>query len=67
MRRIARAVTHSKAPILDKAFIEKLRHELTKLRDELLLTTQASETEEAKIRSPSLDQAMPAAVHTVSE
>lgn len=45
------------APKLDQAFIEQQRRRLTKLRDELLRTTQAAETEQTQIRTQSLDEA----------
>jgi DnaK suppressor protein len=45
------------APTLDKAFIERQRHRLAKLRDELLRATRDAETEEAQIRSQSLGEA----------
>ncbi len=45
------------APKLDQAFIDQQRRRLTKLRDELLRTTQAAETELAQIRTQSLDEA----------
>jgi DnaK suppressor protein len=45
------------APKLDQAFLEQQRRRLTKLRDELLRTTQAAETEQAQIRTQSLDEA----------
>jgi DnaK suppressor protein len=44
-------------PKLDQAFIEQQRHRLTRLRDELLRTTQTGETEEAQIRTQSLGEA----------
>jgi DnaK suppressor protein len=47
-------------PKLDKAFIEQQRHRLAKLRDELLRTTRAGETEEAQIRSQSIGEAQEA-------
>jgi DnaK suppressor protein len=46
-----------KIPPLDNAFIHKQRDTLTKLRDELLRTTQAGETEETEIHSQSLGEA----------
>jgi DnaK suppressor protein len=42
---------------LDKGFIQKQRHQLTKLREELLRTTQAEEIEETEIRSQSVGEA----------
>jgi DnaK suppressor protein len=48
---------NSPTPKLDRAFIEKQRHRLTKLRDQLLDATQAGETEEAQIRSQSQGEA----------
>jgi DnaK suppressor protein len=48
---------NSKAPILDKDFIQKQRHRLTKMREELLRATKVKETEEAEIRSQSLGEA----------
>jgi DnaK suppressor protein len=44
-------------PTLDNAFIQKQRHQLTKLRDELLRTTRAGETEETELHSQSLGEA----------
>jgi DnaK suppressor protein len=44
-------------PILDSAFIEKQRQQLTRLREQLLRATQAGEKEEAGIRSQSLGEA----------
>jgi DnaK suppressor protein len=46
-----------KMPTLDNAFIQKQRHKLTKLREQLLRTTQAGETEETEIHSQSLGEA----------
>ena len=51
------AIVNSKTPRLDKAFIQRQRHQLTKLREELLRTTQAEETEETEIRSQSVGEA----------
>jgi DnaK suppressor protein len=48
---------NSRVPTLDNAFIQKQRHRLTKLRAELLRTTQAGETEETQIHSQSLGEA----------
>jgi DnaK suppressor protein len=46
-----------KAPILDSAFIDRQRQQLTRLREQLLRATQAGEAEEAGIRSQSLGEA----------
>jgi DnaK suppressor protein len=46
-----------KMPTLDNAFIHKQRDTLTKLREELLRTTQAGATEETEIHSQSLGEA----------
>jgi DnaK suppressor protein len=46
-----------KSPILDSAFVEKQRQQLTRLREQLLRATQAGEKEEADIRSQSLGEA----------
>ena len=46
-----------KMPPLDNAFIQKQRDTLTKLREELLRTTRAGETEETEIHSQSLGEA----------
>ena len=46
-----------KTPNLDRAFIEKQRQQLTRLREQLLRATQAGEKEEADIRSQSLGEA----------
>src|SRR5580698_7174078 len=51
------AIMNTPAPKLDQAFLEQQRRRLTKLRDELLRTTQAAETEQAQIRTQSLDEA----------
>jgi DnaK suppressor protein len=51
------AIMNRPTPKLDQAFIEQQRHRLTKLRDELLHTTQTAQTEEAEIRSQSLGEA----------
>jgi DnaK suppressor protein len=48
---------NKKMPTLDNAFIQKQRHQLTKLRDELLRTTRAEETEETELHSQSLGEA----------
>jgi DnaK suppressor protein len=48
---------NSKSPTLDKAFIQKQRQQLTKLRQQLLTTTQAEEAEEAGIHSQSIGEA----------
>jgi DnaK suppressor protein len=48
---------NSKAPRFDKDFIARKRQQLTKLRDELLNSTQAAETEEESINSESAGQA----------
>lgn len=47
----------SKTPILDKEFIDKQRHALTRLREQLLRTTRAGEKEESEIHTQSLGQA----------
>jgi DnaK suppressor protein len=44
-------------PILDKAFIEQQRRKLIRLREALLLATQAGQKEEAGIRSQALGEA----------
>jgi len=49
---------NSKAERLDKAFIEKQRQRLTKLRDELAGATQGKEAEEKDINSESSGQAV---------
>jgi DnaK suppressor protein len=46
-----------RTPTLDNAFIQKQRHQLTKLREQLLRTTQAGESEETEIHSQSLGEA----------
>ena len=48
---------NSKAPRFDKDFIARKRKQLTKLRDELLNSTQAAETEEESVNSESAGQA----------
>jgi DnaK suppressor protein len=48
---------NSKAPRFDKDFIARKREQLTKLRDELVNSTQAAETEEGSINSESAGQA----------
>jgi DnaK suppressor protein len=48
---------NSKAPRFDKDFIARKRQQLTKLRAELLISTQAAETEEESINSESAGQA----------
>jgi DnaK suppressor protein len=42
---------------LDNAFIQKQRHLLTHLREQLLRTTKAGETEETELHSQSLGEA----------
>ena len=42
---------------LDNAFIQKQRHLLTRLREQLLRTTRAGETEETELHSQSLGEA----------
>ena len=49
---------NSKAERLDKAFIERQRQRLTKLRDELADATQGKENEEKDISSQSSEQAV---------
>lgn len=49
---------NSKAERLDKAFIEKQRQRLTKLRDELAGATEAKEAEEKDVNSESSGQAV---------
>jgi DnaK suppressor protein len=44
-------------PTLDNAFIQKQRHQLTKLREELLRSARAGQTEETEIHSQSLGEA----------
>jgi DnaK suppressor protein len=51
------ATLNTSAPKLDKAFIERQRHRLTALRDQLLQATRAAEAEQAEIRSQSLGEA----------
>jgi DnaK suppressor protein len=46
-----------KTPILDSAFIDRQRQQLTRLREQLLRATQGGEAEEAGIRSQSLGEA----------
>lgn len=48
---------NSKKPILDHAFIQKQRRQLTKLREELLRTMQAAENEETEIHLQSAGEA----------
>jgi DnaK suppressor protein len=48
---------NSKADRLDKAFIERQRQRLTKLRDELVEATQGEEAEEKDVNSQSSGQA----------
>ena len=48
---------NSKAERLDKAFIERQRQRLTKLRDELVEATQGEEAEEKDVNSQSSGQA----------
>ena len=48
---------NSKAEKLDKAFIERQRQRLTKLRDELVEATQGEEAEEMEVNSQSRGQA----------
>jgi DnaK suppressor protein len=48
---------NSKAQGLDKAFVERQRQRLMKLRDELAEATQGEEAEEKQINSESSDQA----------
>ena len=48
---------NDKTLILDQTFIQKQRNLLIKLREELLRTTQAGESEEAEIRSQSVGDA----------
>jgi len=48
---------NDKTPIVDPVFIQKQRNLLIKLREELLRTTQAGESEEAEIRSQSVGEA----------
>jgi DnaK suppressor protein len=49
---------NSKAERLDKAFVERQRRRLTKLREELAGATQAKEAEEKDINSESSGQAV---------
>jgi DnaK suppressor protein len=46
-----------KPPILDAAYLERKRRQLTKLRDELRKTTNAAEAEEGSIKNESALQA----------
>jgi DnaK suppressor protein len=48
---------NSKAEKLDKAFIDRQRQRLTKLRDELVEATQGEEAEEMEVNSQSRGQA----------
>jgi DnaK suppressor protein len=48
---------NSKAEKLDKAFIERQRQRLTKLRDELVEATRGEEAEEMEVNSESSGQA----------
>lgn len=48
---------NSKAPRFDKDFIARKRQQLTRLREELLNSTQAAETEEGSLNSESAGQA----------
>jgi len=48
---------NGKTSTLDNAFIQKQRHLLTQLREQLLRTTQAGETEETQLHSQSLGEA----------
>ena len=48
---------NSKVPVPDKAFIQRQRQRLTRIRDELLRTTQAKETEETAIHSNAAGEA----------
>lgn len=47
----------TKSPKLDAAYLERKRHQLTKLRDELRATTTAAEADESVINSGSALQA----------
>lgn len=47
----------TKPPILDAAYLERKRRQLTKLRDELRKTTNAAEAEEGSIKNESALQA----------
>ena len=51
-------MVNSKTERLDKAFIERQRQRLTKLRDELADATQSNEAEEKDINSQSSGQAV---------
>jgi DnaK suppressor protein len=51
-------IVNSKAPRFDKDFIARKRQQLTRLREELLNSTQAAETEERIINSESAGQAL---------
>jgi DnaK suppressor protein len=48
---------NGKTSTLDNAFIQKQRQLLTQLREQLLRTTQAGETEETQLHSQSLGEA----------
>jgi len=48
---------NGKISTLDNAFIQRQRHLLTQLREQLLRTTQAGVTEETQLHSQSLGQA----------
>ena len=47
----------TKSPILDAAYLERKRRQLTKLRDELRKTSNAAEAEEGSIKNESALQA----------
>ena len=48
---------NSKSPMPDQAFIHRQRQRLTKIRDELLRTTQAKQSEETQIHSNAAGEA----------
>lgn len=47
----------TKPPILDAAYLERKRRQLTKLRDELRKTSNATEAEEGSIKNEATQQA----------
>jgi DnaK suppressor protein len=51
------AIVTSNTPKLDNGFIEKQRHHLNRMRDELLAAARAAETDETCVRTESADSA----------
>jgi DnaK suppressor protein len=49
------AIVTSNTPKLDTAFIEKQRHHLNRLRDELLADARAGEADEGSVRTETAD------------